>query len=155
MNSIRIWRRSLPIACPRRPSPTYVFSRVEVECHGVVSVVHFEFPPIGFDRIFSHRSIDVDAIAPADHPPSRDRLHRLGRQLHGQIHRLGQVISLSPVCRGDDRSLSLRCRQCLDLIDDPTVVLPQRNLIECQSICDYFHYSITPVESQFSPFLRV
>jgi hypothetical protein len=37
----------------------------------------------------------------------------------------------------------------LDLIDDPSLVINERNLIESQNICDFFHYSITPIESKF------
>jgi len=37
-------------------------------------------------------------------------------------------------------------KNCLDLIDDQNLVVPQRNLIECQTICDFFHYPITPIE---------
>jgi hypothetical protein len=40
-------------------------------------------------------------------------------------------------------------RHCLDLIDDPSLVINERNLIESQNICDFFHYSITPLESKF------
>ena len=46
------------------------------------------------------------------------------------------------------KSFSFFSRHCLDLIDDPTFVVNERNLIECQTICDYFHYSITPLESK-------
>lgn len=38
-------------------------------------------------------------------------------------------------------------RHCLDLIDDPSLVVNERNLIESQNICDFFQYSITPLES--------
>jgi hypothetical protein len=36
----------------------------------------------------------------------------------------------------------------LDLIDDPSLVINERNLIESQNICDFFRYSITPLESK-------
>ncbi|CAF1318837.1 unnamed protein product, partial [Adineta ricciae] len=49
-----------------------------------------------------------------------------------------------------DRSILL-AKHCLDLIDDPSVVMNERNLIESQNICDFFHYSITPIEIRRHP----
>ncbi|UJR07568.1 hypothetical protein I4U23_011855 [Adineta vaga] len=51
---------------------------------------------------------------------------------------------------GQDRSIVL-AKHCLDLIDDPSVVMNERNLIESQNICDFFHYSITPLEIRRHP----
>ncbi len=36
------------------------------------------------------------------------------------------------------------------MIDDPSLVTNERNLIESQNICDFFHYSITPLESKLN-----
>jgi hypothetical protein len=40
----------------------------------------------------------------------------------------------------------------LDLIDDPSLMVNERNLIEAQNIWDFFKYSITPLESKFQIF---
>jgi hypothetical protein len=44
--------------------------------------------------------------------------------------------------------LNFLIRNCLDLIDDASLVINERNLIESQNICDFFQYSITPLESK-------
>ncbi|CAF0986740.1 unnamed protein product [Rotaria sordida] len=51
---------------------------------------------------------------------------------------------------GQDRSILL-AKHCLDLIDDQSLVVNERNLIESQNICDFFHYSITPLEIRRHP----
>ncbi|CAF3344776.1 unnamed protein product [Rotaria socialis] len=51
---------------------------------------------------------------------------------------------------GQDKSILL-AKHCLDLIDDPSLVVNERNLIESQIICDFFHYSITPLEIRRHP----
>ncbi|CAF4724092.1 unnamed protein product [Rotaria sp. Silwood2] len=51
---------------------------------------------------------------------------------------------------GQDKSIIL-AKHCLDLIDDQYLVVNERNLIESQNICDFFHYSITPLEIRRHP----
>ncbi|CAF1046439.1 unnamed protein product [Adineta steineri] len=49
-----------------------------------------------------------------------------------------------------DKSILL-AKHCLDLIDDQSLVTNERNLIESQNICDFFRYSITPLEIRRHP----
>ncbi|CAF3821252.1 unnamed protein product [Rotaria sp. Silwood1] len=51
---------------------------------------------------------------------------------------------------GQDKSILL-AKHCLDLVDDQSLVVNERNLIESQNICDFFHYSITPLEIRRHP----
>ncbi|CAF2734617.1 unnamed protein product [Rotaria sp. Silwood2] len=51
---------------------------------------------------------------------------------------------------GQDKSILL-AKHCLDLVDDQSLVINERNLIESQNICDFFHYPITPLEIRRHP----
>ncbi|CAF3911880.1 unnamed protein product [Rotaria sordida] len=51
---------------------------------------------------------------------------------------------------GQDRSILL-AKHCLDLVDDQSLVVNERNLIESQNICGFFHYPITPLEIRRHP----
>lgn len=113
-----------------------------------MKVVSLESAEIWPCRMFADNSVDLFSVSVSIDRRIGERISRRVEQQSRQTVPFGQVRFDRFVCL-DSRLSRFNQRLCLDLIDEPSFVVEERNLIEAQQIFDYFSYRITPRESQF------